>query len=67
MAGHTQDLSIASEATVVNRDRPISGLPFNGFKNGTIQVPPIIPPEHTNRTLVLCFDGTGDQFDADVS
>jgi uncharacterized protein (DUF2235 family) len=28
--------------------------------------PSIIPPEHTNRTLVLCFDGTGDQFDADV-
>jgi hypothetical protein len=65
MAGHTQDFSIASDTTVVNRDRPISGFPFNGFKNG-IQVPPIIPPEHTNRTLVLCFDGTGDQFDADV-
>jgi len=26
-----------------------------------------IPPTHTNRTLVLCFDGTGDQFDADNS
>jgi hypothetical protein len=26
----------------------------------------IIPPFHENRTLVLCFDGTGDQFDADV-
>lgn len=25
-------------------------------------VPPTIPPTHTNRTLVLCFDGTGDQF-----
>ena len=22
--------------------------------------PPVIPPEHTSRTLVLCFDGTGD-------
>jgi hypothetical protein len=29
--------------------------------------PPTIPPTHTNRTLVLCFDGTGDQFDADNS
>lgn len=29
--------------------------------------PPVIPPTHTNRTLVLCFDGTGDQFDADNS
>ncbi|KAF5377885.1 hypothetical protein D9615_006800 [Tricholomella constricta] len=29
--------------------------------------PPTIPPEHPNRTLVLCFDGTGDQFDGDNS
>ena len=29
--------------------------------------PPVIPPKHDNRTLVLCFDGTGDQFDADNS
>lgn len=29
--------------------------------------PRVIPPEHSNRTLVLCFDGTGDQFDADNS
>jgi hypothetical protein len=32
--------------------------------------PPVIPPigpKHPNRTLVLCFDGTGDQFDADNS
>ncbi|KAJ7206403.1 hypothetical protein GGX14DRAFT_367258 [Mycena pura] len=28
---------------------------------------PVIPPEHRFRTLVLCFDGTGDQFDADNS
>ncbi|TFK60892.1 hypothetical protein BDN72DRAFT_965473 [Pluteus cervinus] len=28
---------------------------------------PIIPEEHPFRTLVLCFDGTGDQFDADNS
>ncbi|KAG5643158.1 hypothetical protein DXG03_001488 [Asterophora parasitica] len=26
-----------------------------------------VPPEHLYRTLVLCFDGTGDQFDADNS
>jgi hypothetical protein len=32
--------------------------------------PPVIPPkgpQHPSRTLVLCFDGTGDQFDADNS
>ena len=26
----------------------------------------IIPLRHTNRTIILCFDGTGDQFDDDV-
>jgi hypothetical protein len=26
----------------------------------------VIPPSHGARTIVLCFDGTGDQFDADV-
>ncbi|KIY61728.1 hypothetical protein CYLTODRAFT_405329 [Cylindrobasidium torrendii FP15055 ss-10] len=29
--------------------------------------PFVIPPTHEHRTLVLCFDGTGDQFDADNS
>ncbi|KAF4571711.1 hypothetical protein EYR40_008228 [Pleurotus pulmonarius] len=29
--------------------------------------PSVIPPEHPYRTLVLCFDGTGDQFDEDNS
>ncbi|KAF9461946.1 hypothetical protein BDZ94DRAFT_1166859 [Collybia nuda] len=27
----------------------------------------ILPPTHKRRTLVLCFDGTGDQFDEDNS
>ena len=27
----------------------------------------VIPPRTPNRTLVLCFDGTGDQFDNDNS
>ncbi|KAF9445122.1 hypothetical protein P691DRAFT_676292 [Macrolepiota fuliginosa MF-IS2] len=26
-----------------------------------------VPAEHDNRTLVICFDGTGDQFDSDNS
>lgn len=29
--------------------------------------PPVIPPTNLSRTLVLCFDGTGDSFDADNS
>ncbi|KAJ3535236.1 hypothetical protein NMY22_g6574 [Coprinellus aureogranulatus] len=28
---------------------------------------PVVPAKHKARTLVLCFDGTGDQFDADNS
>ena len=27
----------------------------------------VVPPSHRHRTLIICFDGTGDQFDADVS
>src|SRR5258708_17522218 len=26
----------------------------------------MVPPSHEARTIVLCFDGTGDQFDVDV-
>lgn len=31
------------------------------------EFPKAIPPSHSARTLVLCFDGTGDQFDSDNS
>ncbi|KAG6873167.1 hypothetical protein C0995_002016 [Termitomyces sp. Mi166 len=31
------------------------------------EFPKSIPPTHSARTLVLCFDGTGDQFDSDNS
>lgn len=34
---------------------------------GAQNIPAVIPPDHEGRTLVLCFDGTGDQFDADNS
>jgi len=27
----------------------------------------VVPPFHKNRTLIVCFDGTGDKFDGDVS
>ncbi|KAF9076899.1 hypothetical protein BDP27DRAFT_1312788 [Rhodocollybia butyracea] len=33
----------------------------------TAAMPGILPPSHPFRTLVLCFDGTGDQFDSDNS
>lgn len=27
----------------------------------------VVPPSHTYRTLIVAYDGTGDQFDDDVS
>ncbi|KAJ4490904.1 hypothetical protein J3R30DRAFT_3694791 [Lentinula aciculospora] len=35
--------------------------------NSSLPLDNVIPPSHPYRTLVLCFDGTGDQFDADNS
>jgi len=36
--------------------------PNSQEKRITIHVPNVtVPAEHKNRTLVLCFDGTGDQ------
>lgn len=70
--GHTQEISTAS--TVVARDdgqHPREAS--SSFKPQQVpiaqnpNVMTIVPPEHPARTLVLCFDGTGDQFDADVS
>lgn len=49
-------------------DRTMSRGHARAFK--TLQRRWIPQPEdplgHANRTLVLCFDGTGDQFDDDV-
>ncbi|KAJ7615599.1 hypothetical protein DFH06DRAFT_1239577 [Mycena polygramma] len=52
----------------------VSGLPASpqgsSFSQQTMNggaAPSVIPREHPFRTLVLCFDGTGDQFDADNS
>ncbi|KAJ7615948.1 hypothetical protein FB45DRAFT_935001 [Roridomyces roridus] len=50
----------------------LEGLPFTSSPQGSLFPPsvsdlPVIPPEHHSRTLVLCFDGTGEQFEADNS
>lgn len=64
-----------TEYTVVDHNG-ISGLPVVASPQGSSftqpilsgsLAPSIIPPEHPFRTLVLCFDGTGDQFDSDNS
>jgi hypothetical protein len=63
-------------------DTKIDGLPASGdsgaYVSGLNQLgikeaidansfPSVIPPTHAKRTLVVCFDGTGDQFDNDNS
>jgi hypothetical protein len=36
-------------------------LPINGTEPAKLIPNVTVPAEHNNRTLVLCFDGTGDQ------
>ncbi|KAK0221349.1 hypothetical protein IW262DRAFT_1272039 [Armillaria fumosa] len=43
------------------------GADDNAKRSVSEDIPTTIPPKHESRTLVLCFDGTGDQFDADNS
>ncbi|CUA71469.1 hypothetical protein RSOLAG22IIIB_09587 [Rhizoctonia solani] len=40
--------------------------PHQPHRESTTSFPQVIPSTHESRTLVLCFDGTGDQFDQDV-
>jgi hypothetical protein len=47
-------------ATVVARNAQTKS------KSRSFPLPAYVPPAHTNRTLVLCFDGTGDQFSEEV-
>ena len=59
---HVQDASASSAtsqaATVVGS--PQASTFVNGPPKPT-EIPPVIPPINNGRTLVLCFDGTGDQ------
>lgn len=75
MAEHTR---LESTATVMSDTATLAASPQNsGFSkttqstsvNGAVPngTDSILPPDHPFRTLVLCFDGTGDQFDADNS
>lgn len=43
-----------------------SGSPLPSAVADKYHMDEIIPPQHDNRTIILCFDGTGDQFDEDV-
>ncbi|KAG6866325.1 hypothetical protein C0991_005792 [Blastosporella zonata] len=50
-----------------NDARPVTVTEKVATIEPVVKLPPVIPPEHEKRTLVVCFDGTGDQFDADNS
>ncbi|KAJ7755772.1 hypothetical protein B0H14DRAFT_413606 [Mycena olivaceomarginata] len=63
-----------SQITMVDNASPPTSPQSSSFiqspvgENGpSVAAMPVIPPEHPFRTLVLCFDGTGDQFDSDNS
>ena len=54
----------SSPSTVDDTDRKLTESPTN--LSQAQRDFEIIPETHNNRTLVLCFDGTGDKFDSDV-
>lgn len=66
----TATLAASSAFATISKTKPLDGLPdvrpLPPFGIGDTSGSPIpnvtVPPEHKNRTLVLCFDGTGDQW-----
>lgn len=68
----------ASYGVLPDLKKGIDGLPAPGIVQPGYTIPPPtkttagrpakvwIPKARSNRTIVLCFDGTGDQFDSDV-
>ncbi|KAF7292273.1 Zn(2)-C6 fungal-type domain-containing protein [Mycena kentingensis (nom. inval.)] len=64
---------------IPNPEQPYAGFPFvsspapssNGSdhdeRDARVKLKKTVPPYNAHRTLVLCFDGTGDQFDDDNS
>ncbi|KAJ7160341.1 hypothetical protein C8R46DRAFT_905851 [Mycena filopes] len=62
--------SYRSDKTVVEKAGPVPDSPRSfEEKDQRDARPPLtfVPPENKNRCLILCFDGTGDSFDADNS
>jgi hypothetical protein len=52
----------ASDAATLTSS-PRSSIFARGNSSGDVdEFPSIVPPTHSARTLVLCFDGTGDQY-----
>jgi len=67
--GHEKTLTISSTATATGDtypDFPMVTSP-GGESDSEFGDTDSIPPTHKHRNLILCFDGTGDQFDDDNS
>ncbi|KAJ7243067.1 hypothetical protein C8J57DRAFT_1243788 [Mycena rebaudengoi] len=70
--GHGRfETSVSDANTIIGQHdgaSPISSPQSSSFTQPTGTTGSmVIPPDHPFRTLVLCFDGTGDQFDSDNS
>ncbi|KAF8226438.1 hypothetical protein L208DRAFT_1301875 [Tricholoma matsutake] len=64
---HSQDASSALSDSETVTISPGSSTFANVEYGDSSEFPSVIPTEHAARTLILCFDGTGDQFDSDNS
>ena len=67
----TEDYRQSTASSVTLGTQVIDGLPTTAESPirserensaSPITASPIVPPTHRARTLVLCFDGTGDQY-----
>lgn len=79
--GHARNTSSVSNAETFVRRSPVrdsNGTIVASYAEEKVtqeprenpKYPPVIPPpsnDHSGRTLIVCFDGTGDQFDNDNS
>ncbi|THU90422.1 hypothetical protein K435DRAFT_676075 [Dendrothele bispora CBS 962.96] len=57
----------AFNKTQINRQFSSDSTTSDDSLSDYAEDPSVVPPKHPFRTLVLCFDGTGDQFDLDNS
>lgn len=70
IAGHAQEAtnsSILSETATITGSPQNSTFTTNGSSAPSPEFPRTIPEANAARTLVLCFDGTGDQYVFDLS
>ncbi|KAF8810983.1 hypothetical protein BYT27DRAFT_7134432 [Phlegmacium glaucopus] len=64
---HSRTESQSTGSSITLSPSPQPSTFSQGVKCKTDSIPSYIPTEHPYRTLVLCFDGTGNQFSMDNS